>query len=242
VDPTHNYQQYVCPQEFQDRLTEVGGVNRYDQPNFIVRWAQGGQDECYYRAGGAWNVEGLPSFLGYRDLLLGGGVPCWMLMQWKDSIVFGTPEIYYVQNHDPETGLQDLGEYPYNGRYILLYSLRWMERAGRNMKFEMMPLNSYLIDTIVPIIIEAKDITIEQTRQAMKDIKAREDARDVAMIEDVMRDASVPFKGAPVSYSQQGCRTALIDKKIESMTRNWNKMMARASDLSGSKGRGLVQR
>ena len=54
------------------------------------------------------------------------------------------------------------------------------------------------------------------------------------MIEDAMRDAKLAFKG-PVSYARQGCRTHLIDKKIEQMTRNWNRMVTNAKTL----GRGL---
>lgn len=235
---TDSYQQYVCPEDFQERLIEIGGVNRYDDPNFIIRWAQGGQDECYFRAGGAWNVEGQPSFKGYRNLLLGGGTPSWMLLQWKDAINWGTPESYYIQNYDEETGLQNLGEYPYSGRYIVLYNLRWMERRGNRMHCEAMPLNAYLLETIVPIIMEAKEISWEQTKAAMKDQKESEDRKDTAMIEDVMRDNAFPFKGNPVSYQGQGCRTALIDKKVESMTRNWNAIMRRASTL----GRGLSVR
>src|SRR5579885_2762860 len=90
------YQLYQCPQEFQDRLNEVGGFNRYDMPNFIVRWGQGGEDECLYRAGGHWHPENQPSFKGYRDLLIGHGSPCWLLMQWEDAVVYGTPESYSV--------------------------------------------------------------------------------------------------------------------------------------------------
>jgi hypothetical protein len=69
----------------------------------------------------------------------------------------------------------------------------------------------------------------------MADLKEREDKADVAMIEDVMRDSAVPFKGNAVSYQKQGCRTSLIDKKIEAMQRNWNRMITNASRL----GRGL---
>ena len=69
---------------------------------------------------------------------------------------------------------------------------------------------------------------------AIKDQKEREDAADLAMIEDAMRDASLAFKG-PVSYARQGCRTSLIDRKVEQMTRQWNKMVTNAKTL----GRGL---
>jgi hypothetical protein len=234
---TDNYQQYQCPEEFQERLNEVGGYNRYDQPNFIIRWGQGGEPECTFRSGGAWHVDGQPSYTGYRDLLVGGGTPCWMLMQWEDAVVYGTPESYYVANYDAETNLQDLGEYPYQGKYKLLYNLCWRDMSQGKMKIEAMPLNSFLIDTVVPIIIAAKDIALVKVKEAVRLQKEKDDQADVNLIEDAMRDASLSFKG-PVSYARQGCRTSLIDKKVEQMTRHWNSMVTNAKSL----GRGLSTR
>lgn len=236
-NPADRYQQYQCPQEFQDRLNEVGGFNRYDQPNFIIRWGQGGEPECLRRSGGSWHVEGQPSYTGYRDLLVGGGAPAWMLMQWEDATVYGTPESYYIGNYDSETGMQDLGEYPYQGRYKLLYTLSWRDMSQGKMRVEAMPLNSYLIDTVVPIIMEAKEVSWLKTKEAMNMQKEKEDKADVDMIEDVMRDSSLAFKG-PVSYARQGCRTSIIDKKVEEMTRQWNHMVTNAKAL----GRGLSSR
>lgn len=233
--PTAKYQTYLCPEEFQERLTEIGGVNTYDEPNFILVWSQGGGPHATYRAGGAWAGEDQVSYKGYRDLLIGGGVPCWALMQWHNPAEYGTPEIYYMQNFDEETGLQTLGEFPYHGRYQMLYNLRWSEMRNGHMYFEMMPLNTFLLYTVVPIITAAKDISWEKTKAVMQDLKEREDKADIDMIESVMRDNAVPFKGAAVSYQKQGCRTALVDKKIEAMQRNWNRMMTNASRL----GRGL---
>lgn len=233
--PTADYQCYVCPEEFQQRLTEIGGLNPYDEPNFRLIWSQGGDEHALYRAGGAWEIEGLPSVIGYRDLLVGGGTPSWALLQWHPAIHYGTPESYYVMNYDLQTGLQDLGEYPYSGRYQLLYNLRWSERRGNKLHFEAMPLNTFLLNTVVPIIVQASDISWEQTKAALLDQKAKEDKADTDMIEAVMHDSKVPFKGASVSYSNQGCRTSLIDKKIEQMTRSWNKIMQNAKTL----GKGL---
>jgi hypothetical protein len=229
------YQQYLCPEEFQERLTEIGGVNIYDEPNFILVWSQGGDPHSMYRAGGAWSGEDQVSYTGYRDLLIGGGVPCWALLQWHRAEEYGTPEIFYVQNYDEDSNLQTLGEYPYSGRYQMLYNLRWSEMRNGHMYFEMMPLNTFLLETVVPIITAAKDISWEKTKAVMDDLKEREDQSDVARIEDVMRGTALPFKGSAVSYQKQGCRTALVDKKIEAMQRNWNRMMTTASRL----GRGL---
>jgi hypothetical protein len=231
---TDKYQQYQCPEEFQDRLNEIGGFNRYDKPNFIIRWAAGGEPECTFRSGGAWHVEGQPSYTGYRDILIGGGAPCWMLMQWDDAVYYGTPESFYIGNYDEESGLQDLGEYPYQGKYKVLYNLSWRDMSSGKLRIEPMPLNSYLIDTVVPIIMAAKEIAWEKTKAAMQTQKEKDDKADLDMIEDVMRDSSLAFKG-PVSYARQGCRTSIIDKKVEEMTRHWNRMVTNAKAL----GRGL---
>ena len=233
-NPRDSYQLYECPQEFQDRLTEVGGRNKYDQPNFLVVWGQGGQPECLYRAGGHWYADTEVSFKGYRDLLVGGGTPSWLLLQWEDATTYGTPESYYVSTHDDETELQDLGEYPYSGRYRMLYNMCWRDMSEGKMKIEAMPLNSFVLETVVPIILEARDISWAKTQAALKGIKEKEEADDLNMVEDAMRDASVAFKG-PTSYARQGCRTHFLDKKVEQMSRNWNRMVTNAKTL----GRGL---
>jgi hypothetical protein len=110
----------------------------------------------------------------------------------------------------------------------------WRDMSNGKMTIEMMPLNSFVLDTIVPIIMQSKEISYEKTMAALKEQKDKDDAADLAMIEDVMRDAKMAFKG-PVSYARQGCRTSIIDRKVEAMTRNWNKMVTNARSL----GRGL---
>ena len=70
-DPTAAYQNNLCPEEFQERLTEIGGINRYDEPNFVMVWSEGGGPNSMYRAGAAWAGDGQIPFTGYRDLLVG---------------------------------------------------------------------------------------------------------------------------------------------------------------------------
>jgi hypothetical protein len=135
---------------------------------------------------------------------------------------------------DDETGLSDLGEYCYSGKYVMLYNMCWRDMSSGRMKIEAMPLNSFILDTVVPIILQAREISWEKTQAALKGIKEKEDAADLTMVEDAMRDASVAFKG-PTSYARQGCRTHFLDKKVEQMSRNWNKMVTNAKTL----GRGL---
>jgi hypothetical protein len=229
-NPTDSYELYECPAWFQEKLTEIGGVNPFDEPLFRCVWGQGGQPECLYRAGGHWHVEGQPSYLGYRDLLVGGGTPSWCLLQWQPAVNFGTPESYYVSVMDDETNLSDLGEYPYFGRYLMLYNMCYRDMSQGRMRIEAMPLNSMVLDLVVPIIMEARDISYERTMAAIKGLKEKEDQDDVNMVEDVMRDSRMAFKG-PVSYARQGCRTSIIDRKVEEMTRHLNKMVANARIL-----------
>ncbi len=233
-NPTDSYEQYQCPEWFSEKLLEIGGENRYGGANFICRWGQGGEPECLYRSGGLWAVEGQPSFKGYRDLLVGGGTPSWLLMQWNAPEVFGTPESYYVSTHDEETNLQDLGEYPYFGRYQILFNMAYRGMVNGKFEIEAMPLNSMVLDMIIPIILEAKDISYDKTMATMKELKEREDQADLNMIEDCMRDSKLAFKG-PVSYARQGCRTSIIDRKVEQMTKHINTMVNNARML----GKGL---
>jgi len=230
--PTDAYQQYQAPEWFSEELRRIGGENPYGDPVYIVRWGQGGQDECLYRAGGHWNIP--VSYRGYRYLLLGGGTPSWMLLQWQPAVNFGTPESFYVAGLDEESNLQTIGEYPYFGKYVMLYNLCWRDMQNGQLKIEGMPLNSQILDLVVPIIEQSRDISWEKTKAALKELQEKEDAADLSMVEDAMRDASLAFKG-PSSYARQGCRTWYIDKKVEAMNRNWNRMVNNARTL----GRGL---
>jgi hypothetical protein len=229
---TLQYRQFRCPQEYQDRLTDIGGVNRYDEPNFLLVWGQGGDEQARFRAGGAWEADGVPSFIGYRDLLIGSGQSCWCLLQWHDPLEYGTPEIYYVQNYNEYTGLQDLGEFPYKGRYQMLYSLCYRERRGNEMHIERMPLNNYLLETIIPIITHAKQIGWEKTKAALTEMRAREDAHEVDRIEDIMRDKAVPFRHSTASFSKAGCHSDIIDKKVMSLQLNLQKILKNVSQFS----------
>lgn len=207
------------PEEFQERLTYLGGVNRYDEPNFRIWWSQYGYGDGSFRSGGVWSVDE-KYFLGYRDLLRGSGEPCYCLGQWHAPEEYGTPESYYISNIDDATNLQILGEYPYSGRVELLYQLRWYEHIDGKMEFFTLPLNTTTFDLIVPIIIAAKDVSLEKRKAAYVEAKARDEAERTKEIERHLRDQALPFTSA-VSYSRQGIRTTAVDQKMLAMQRQW---------------------
>jgi hypothetical protein len=215
----------ICPADFQDRLTFIGGVNRYDEPNFKLVWAQ----YETYTAGGVWSVDE-QYYRGYRQLLAGSGEPCWTLMQYHAPEEYGTPESYYVQNYDSDTGLQILGEYPHSGRWEVLYNLRWNSMENDRLTFHTMPLNNFLLDTVMPIILAAKDISYEKRKAAYEEMRARDEAEKLSEIERHLRDKAVPFTQG-VSFSRQGIRSTIVDQKMIEMQRMWNQLAKAARDL-----------
>lgn len=208
--------------EFQDELTRLGGRNRYDEPNFRLWWGEYGYGDGSFRAGGVWSVDE-SYFLGYRDLLRSGEA-CWCLGQWHDAVEYGTPESFYVSNYDDATNLQILGEYPYSGRTELLYALRWFERVDEKLIIHPMPLNYEIFERLIPIILMAKNISVEKTRAAHEEIRRREEDEKTAGIERHLRDHADPFRGNAVSFSRQGIRSTVIDQKMLEMQRQWNQL------------------
>jgi hypothetical protein len=150
---------------------------------------------------------------------------------WHHPDEYGTPESWYIQNYDEETGLQILGEFPYDGKVELLYPMRYREMVDGNLHLEIMPLSDYVLDTIVPIILDAQDISIEKQRAAILEQKAREEEAKVSSVEARLRETATAFGTNEVSYTRQGIRTPAIDAKVQSMTRRWDEISRRAKDL-----------
>jgi hypothetical protein len=211
------------PEDFQERLTYIGGVNRYDEPCFKIGWAQ---YETFV-AGGVWSVDER-YFKGYRRLLSGSGEPCWTLFQWHDASEYGSPEAYYVSNYDDSTGLQLLGEYPYSGRYECLFNLRWNELENGKIIFHTLPLNNSVFDMVAKIVFLAKDISVEKIKAAYLAAKEAEKQENVLDVERHLRDNAIPFQGA-VSFTRQGIRSTVIDAKARHLHQKWGELARAAS-------------
>jgi|HubBroStandDraft_6_1064221.scaffolds.fasta_scaffold19705_5 hypothetical protein len=209
----------LAPEDFQAQLTYLGGTNRFDEPNFVIWWSQYAYGHGSFRAGGVWSVEGA-YFKGYRDLLKGSGEPCWSLGQWNPPELYGTPERYYVDGFDEATGLQQIGEFPYCGRVEILWNLRWHEVENGKITFHTMPLSTTTFDSIIPIIIAAKDISIEKRKAAYLAAREAEEAAKLGDVERHLRDKEIPFTGG-VSFTRQGIRSTVIDEKMRKLQRTW---------------------
>jgi hypothetical protein len=204
----------LVPADFQDRLTEIGGLNRYDQPNFKVVW---GNTHTIRTAG--WN--------GYKDTLMSFGDKSWLLLRWIPPEHIGTPEAWAVQEYDEASGLSLRGEYPYMGEYVILFNLSHRYIENGEMKIYRFPLCNLLLDQIVPLIMEAKNVTIEQNKAWWEAEQDRKDADIELMIEQIRKSKKLAFKGGAISYTNQGIRTSYIDQKMQQLSIGWSAAAAR---------------
>jgi hypothetical protein len=211
-----NPERLQCPPEFQARLTEVGGVNRYGQPNFRLAWAQ----TETVRQGGEWEAEG-DWFRGYRDILLGDGLPHWMLLQWCDAgkcveMPHIPPEsdvAFYAANKCTKTGLQLLGQYPYHGSYQIALQLiaKWAEKG--QLFLHAFPLSTEIIEMMVPIIKASMLLSVEAKLRFLKDEEERDDDNYAKTVEDIYQSV----KRKPTLAS-----TAWLEDKQRSIEKHAN--------------------
>lgn len=180
-----------CPEHFQERINQVGGYNRYGEPNFKLAWAQTELWES--KQGGEWETAddgSIGGFKGYRDVLKGDGHPHWMLMQWVDAgqSIEGTrretAEMFYELNKCPNTGMQLLGEYQYHGSYQIVLPLIAKFWTGKQLYLEAFPLSTNIINMMIPIIKGCMKISAEAKMQFMKDEKEKKDLDDLKTFED----------------------------------------------------------
>ncbi len=219
-----------CPAEFQDAFTRQGGTNQYGEPLFKLVW---GPTEVQ-RSGGFWARDG---YIGYRDFLIGTGAPAWLLMMWKPAESFGSDLRWYWHHRDDATGLQELGEFPYHGRYVVIQELSHREMAGNEMRVEHLELSSFVVDLMLPAVQFWQRLGDEEKHAALNlELELEEEALLNEMM-DAKADCAPAFRGASSSYTNQGCKTSIIAKKVEVMERG----MAEAMRIAAKMPRGMSQ-
>lgn len=220
---------HTCPSEFQDRITAAGGTNQYGDPNFKVAWTE----NEFYKAGGEWSGNGQCTFRGYREVPLGVDAG-WGLFQYQPADKYGSAGYYYFTNYDEGTGLQTLGEYPYNGRYEMVIPLTHRRFDGKRVIVEQMELTNLLVDFIIPIIRAAEHLSWERRRGLMLDARERQEREQVAQIEQRLADAYPSFGMASRSAARLECNS-VVQKKAEQIERYWKQAVRTIK----SRGKGL---
>jgi len=241
-----------CPEEFQDRLTRMFGVNQFGSPHFKIVW---GQSE-FIRMGNIWRDRFGNERRANRDIYQYHGTPCWVLVRWKQPSHYGSPATYYENTWDESSKMHFLGEYPWRGRYEsvqpfmrtemtegklvteiipslnprtgIIENVPVRKRVGQKLIVHHLPLTHMLIDRIIPLILKVQRLS-QQELQAIKAAnKLAEHKKEVEEIADMMANNMPTYLG-PVSYSRQGCRTSLLDRKMEVIEKAWKR------ELSGNR-------
>ncbi len=215
-----------CPSYFQDRIKRAGGLNRYSQPNFKIAWAQTETT----RQGGEWEAEG-ETFIGYHDVLLGDGLPHWMLLKWCDAgmsidmpdIAPESPNSFYHDNRCTKTGLQLLGEYPHKGSYQIALSLvaKWFE--GEQLHLDAFPLSHEIIDLMIPTIKQSMELSAKAKMKFMKEEKEKEETDRDKVFEDVYKDVHRKTEKASTDWledKQRSIERAFNKNLVEKLHRN----------------------
>jgi hypothetical protein len=220
-----------CPVEFQDRLTRAFGISRFGSPNFRMVWGQSN----LIRLGNLWRDKFGNERRGYRETYQSHCMPCWVIQRWRAPEEYGTPALYYIQNWDPVSKLYTCGEYPWTGRYESLQPLFRHEFVNGKMVIEHFELSHILIDKIIPMMIAAQRLSAQEREAAMQAIKAAETKKETDEITDRMM-SNLPSYYGPVSFARQGCRTSLLDKKMEAIQRQWNRLSWRGKRPNFDRG------
>jgi hypothetical protein len=226
-----------CPKQFQDRITRMFGKNQFGTPNFKIVW---GQSE-FHRMGNIWRDKEGNERKGYRQQYLCDGQPGWNILRWKSPEYWGSPDTFYRNTFDPVSGLYILGEYPWRGRYEVLYSLTRKEFEMGRLVISHFPLSHVLIDKIIPLILATQRLTAEELAAAREANRIIEERKQADEISEMMM-ANLPTYYGPVSFARQGMHTSLLDRKMHLIQQAWNKLSRRGKRLVFQKGIALGNR
>jgi hypothetical protein len=181
-----------CPEHFQERIARAGGRNRYGGANFKLAWSQ----TETMRAGGVWGED---KFAGYRNVFLANGSPYppkhgyWMLLEWDGPETFGGEALWFYIHRDETTGLCSLGPYPHKGRYKIAVKLIWTTFGDGKMDIDPWPLNSAIVNFVIPVILKARKDSIQRRRQVAASDKAVAERKLDTALDALMKDSKRPM-------------------------------------------------
>lgn len=188
----------ICPQEYQDYLVHLFGINRFGKPNFRLVWGQTRTEIL----GGLWEKPDGTKQAGMRESLKYWNDPCWYLERWLPPEEYGSPAKWYEDNRDPGgTGLSLLGPYPQEGEYEVCYTL--------NNGVEP---NYLFIDTWVKCIVDARRYTKGENKAARDRIRAAKDRAENNSFNDAIDNRKPAFGGNTSSFAGQGNRNSPLER------------------------------
>lgn len=208
-----------CPKEFQDRITRMFGTTPFGDPIFKIVWGQ----SQFIRMGNVWRDVHGNERRGFRERYQSDGQPGWIIMRWRSASEYGNQDSYYAQTWDEYSQLHFLGEYPWRGRYEMLQALRTTEMVNGKLVVDHLPLTHILIDKILPMFVAAQSLSADERKAAQDLARKEKHKREVDEVAEQMMEALPAWYG-PVSLSNQGCRTSLLDRKMYAIQKQWDRL------------------
>jgi hypothetical protein len=202
------------PKEINDALAGMFGYNRFGEGLFRVVWGQTEATKVCLHDG------------KYTEMLFGHNKPCWLLQRWCAPEMFWTPELYYAMSCD-EDGLSLTGEYPQFGRYDTLITFIEQRIVDGEMVIETIPLSYQILESLIPVLQSAEQMTLAQVQENAEAMEAVENAAKIELIANRLEDAAPAFRDA-VSYAGQRNRTGSdftrrVEKKKKQIAVEWEK-------------------
>src|SRR5207302_1822254 len=108
-------------------------------------------------------------------------------------------------------------------RYEILQALRASEMVDGKLTVTHFPLSHVLIDKIIPLMLYAQHMSAAEKKAAKDLIDQQEHKQAVAELSETMME-NLPAWYGPVSFSGQGCRTALLDQKMHKIQKQWDRI------------------
>lgn len=190
-------ERYVeTPEWIQEMLTSIFGVNDFGDPLYRIIWGMTPIRRVSKPEG------------GYEDRSC--NTPAWLLQRWMSPAKWGSPQLFDLINKDPANN-QLLFPYPEFGTYEVLKNL-----GDKALDYE-------IIRSTVPFLQATSKLTNAQIRAYKDRQKAADERDDLNMITDRLMDA-LPTRYGPVSYGRGGCRTSVLDKKMEQIQSVWDRV------------------
>jgi hypothetical protein len=98
-------------------------------------------------------------------------------------------------------------------------------------------VSSFLVDVMLPAVKFWQALSDEEKVAALSLEMELEENEVLEQMMDAKADCAPAFRGATASYTNQGCRTSLIAKKVEVMERG----MRDAMRIAAKTPRGMMQ-
>jgi hypothetical protein len=202
-----------CPPWFQRELTRIGGVNHYGEPIFKLVWSTIPR----MTIGGFWAQTG---FVGYRQVPMIQGPPCWSLLVWEPREVQGSLIAWERQFTDSETGLLQCGGYPKYGKYRLLQKFMHRELVDGELRTYRMEPCGLMIDLMLPMLIRWRKLSDDAK---VKALLAEEQEKN----DDLMRKVKNIREASKLSPTMRGSQ--FVQKRAEIIERGFRQAMAMAA-------------